>query len=148
MLPFAYATGLVAIGLDRLAPARGALAHIGRIAVPGAGLAYVTRLPGRARSTGTEASENEPTHVLLGDRALPLPRLDADASLPISRLHTNAPGLLRRLDGKLWLDGADGKGLQLNGKPVRLPARLGLGDRIECEGTILRLIAVVPEVVP
>lgn len=143
-----YATGLAAACLGRFAPAQGSLAHVQRIVVPGAGLAYITRLPGRVRSAGADDADEAPTHVLSGDRAHPLPRHDTDPALPLARLGTDAPGVLRRLDGRLWLDGSSAAGgagspdFQLNGRPVKLPARLALGDRIECGGLVLRLIAV------
>ncbi|MGQ0618445.1 MAG: hypothetical protein ACT4QA_00790 [Panacagrimonas sp.] len=139
-----YATGLAPLKLDSLAPARGALAQIDRIVIPGSGLAHITRLPGRARVKGADAGSSEPTHALVGDRAQSLPRTDRDPALPLSKLSANTPGMLRRLDGKLWLDGTDRPGLLVNGKAVRLPARVGLGDRIECAGLALRLIEVMP----
>lgn len=143
-----HATGLAPLKLDALAPARGALAQIERIVIPGAGLAHITRLIGRPRSATADAGERQASHVLLGDRALPLPRTDRDPPLALSQLSAEASGVLRRLDGKLWLDGADPPSLLLNGKPVRLPARVGLGDRIEFAGARLRLIEVVPEILP
>lgn len=139
-----HATGLPLLKLDALAPARGALAQRERIVIPGQGLAHVTRLAGRSRVSDADPSAREATHVLLGERALPLPRADRDASLPLAKLGGDASVALRRIDGKLWLDGADLPGLLLNGKPVRLPARVGLGDRIEISGATMRLIDVVP----
>jgi hypothetical protein len=138
-----HATGITAVRLDPLAPARGALAQAARIAVPGAGLAYVTRLPGIARRADPTADASSPTHVLLGDRALALPRREGDAMLPLSHLRGGLPGALRLLDGRLWIDGAGDESVVLNGKPARLPLRVGLGDRVEVGGALLRLIEVV-----
>lgn len=137
-----HATGIAPVRLDALAPARGALAQSARIAVPGAGLAYVTRLTGIARRIDPGAQVAGPTHVLVGDRALPVPRRDGDAMLPLSHLRSGLPGALRLLDARLWLDGADTETVLHNGKPARLPLRLGLGDRIEVGGTLLRMIEV------
>lgn len=141
------ATGLAPARLDALAPARGARAQHECIAVPGgAGLAYVTRLAGRPRSATSPDENAGPTHLLVGDRALPLPLRDEDPALPLARLLSSASGSLRRLDGKLWLDGMEhsniGSILLINGRPARAPLRLGLGDRIEFEGLVLRLIEV------
>ena len=138
-----HATGIAAIRLDALAPARGARAQQQRIAVPGAGLAYVTRLPGIVRSVDSAREAVGPTHVLIGDYAVALPRSDDDAPLLLEHLRAGLPGSLRRIEGRLWLDGAPDTAPTLNGKPTRLPARVGLGDRIEHAGVQLRLIEVL-----
>jgi hypothetical protein len=136
-------TGLAAFKLDPLAPARGALAQAARIvSEEGGGLAYVTRLGGQARVAAADAS-SEATHVLCGERAVRLPHADRDAPLPLSRFQAEAPGVLRRIEERLWLDG-EAAGVQVNGKPVRLPVRVGLGDRIDVAGLQLRLIEVAP----
>ena len=62
--------------------------------------------------------------------------------MPMSHLRTGLTGALRLLDGRLWLDGAATDTVLHNGKPARLPVRLGLGDRIEVGGTMLRMIEV------
>jgi hypothetical protein len=137
-----HATGIAPVRLDPLAAARGALAQATRIAVPGAGLAYVTRLTGIARRIDAATEVGAPTHVLVGDRALPVPRRDGDPMLLLSHLRTGVPGALRQLDGRLWVDGAPTETVLLNGKPARLPLRVGLGDRVEIGGMLLRLIEV------
>ncbi|TDU31565.1 hypothetical protein DFR24_0935 [Panacagrimonas perspica] len=139
-----HVTGIAALRLDALAPARGARAHSVRIAVPGAGLAYVTRLPGIPRGADSAHEAVGPTHVLIGDYAVALPRNDADPALALERLRPGLPGSLRRIEGRLWLDGSQEAGPLLNGKPVRLPVRVGLGDRIDFSGVVLRLIEVMP----
>ena len=138
-----HATGIAPVRLDPLAPARGALAQATRIAVPGAGLAHVTRLGGIARRDDPATHLAGPTHVLVGDRALPVPSREGDAMLPLSHLRSGLPGALRLLDGRLWVDGAAEESVVLNGKPARLPLRVGIGDRVEIGGTLLRLIEVV-----
>lgn len=138
-----HATGIAAVRLDALAPARGALAQSARIAVPGAGLAYVTRLAGIARRADASAAVTGPTHVLVGDRALAVPRREGDAMLPLSHLRTGLPGALRLLEGRLWIDGPGDAAVVLNGRAARLPLRVGLGDRVEVDGAMLRLIEVV-----
>lgn len=137
-----HATGIVPVRLDALAPARGALAQASVIAVPGAGLAHVTRLAGIAHRVDPAAQIGSATHVLIGDRALPVPRREGDAMLPLSHLRTGLPGALRLLDGRLWIDGAGDESVVHNGKPARLPLRVGLGDRVEIQGALLRLIEV------
>lgn len=138
-----HATGIAAVRLDPLAPARGALAQIERIVVPGAGLAHVTRLAGIARRSDAVPTGTGPTHVLVGDRALPVPRMEGDAMLPLSHLRNGLPGALRILDTRLWIDGAADTPVMHNGKAARLPLRVGLGDRVEIGGTLLRLIQVI-----
>jgi len=139
-----HSTGIAALRLDALAPARGARAHSARIAVPGAGLAYVTRLPGIPRTSDSAHEAVGPTHVLIGDYAVALPRNDVDPALALERLRPGLPGSLRRIEGRLWLDGSQDLGPLLNGKPARLPVRVGLGDRIDFSGVVLRLIEVMP----
>ncbi len=129
------------IRLDALAPVRGALAHADAVVSEGPALARVTRLPGQARTVAAN-SATDATHVLFGDRARPLPRTDRDAPLNLSTLVSGAPGALRRIDGQLWLDGAESPALRLNGAPARLPTRVALGDLIEASGVPLRLIEV------
>ncbi len=136
-------TGIAAQRLDALAPARGARAQVARIAVPGAGLAYVTRLAGIPRSAGSAREAVGPTHVLIGDYAVALPREDGDVPLALEHLRAGLPGTLRRLEGRLWLDGPATVSPVVNGKTARLPTRVGLGDRIDFEGIVLRLIEVL-----
>lgn len=138
-----HGTGIAALRLDALAPARGARAQSARIVVPGAGLAYVTRLPGISRRADSAREAVGPTHVLIGDYAVALPTHDAELALALERLRPGLPGSLRRLEGRLWLDGSQELSPLLNGKPARLPARVGLGDRIDFEGVVLRLIEVM-----
>ena len=134
--------GVDLVRLDALAPARGALAHADRVVSEGPALSHVTRLPGQVRAVAAQVAE-QPTHLLVGDRAVALPREDRDAPLMLAPLVAGASGAVRRIDGRLWLDGLDATGLRLNGEATALPARLSLGDRIDAAGQHLRLIQVV-----
>lgn len=136
------ATGLAPIRLDALAVARGVIAQAARIGSEGRGLAHVTRLAGRPRQASA-TTLSDATHVLFDDRATPLPQSERDPPLPLSTWLADAPGVLRRLDQRLWLDGAPHAGLLVNGRAAQLPLRLSLGDRIEFSGVALRLIQVL-----
>lgn len=136
------ATGLAPVALDPLAVARGAIAQSARIASDGPGLAHVTRLAGRPRQARA-STLSEATHVLFNDRATPLPQSERDAPLPLSQWLGDAPAALRRLDGRLWLDGGAHAGLLVNGRAAQLPLRMSLGDRIEFGGSVIRLIEVL-----
>lgn len=139
-----HATGLSAVRLDAQAVARGALSRREHIVIPGAGLAHVTRLPGRARAQDPSHLDGQATHILVGEQAWPLPRQDGDAVLRLDRFVAGGEAMLRRIDGVLWLDGPDSADLQLNGRPVRLPHRVARGDRVDCGAKTLRLIEVLP----
>ncbi len=75
----AAATGVQPQALDALAVARGALLHAARIRADGEALPFVTRLPARSIADAATAAPLpsavtlQPTHLLLGDIAHPLP---------------------------------------------------------------------------
>jgi hypothetical protein len=74
------ATGIRPQMLDALAVTRGTLAHAARIRHDGEALPFVTRLPARGiatREAEPMAAALSPTHLLIGDVALPLDATDA-----------------------------------------------------------------------
>lgn len=75
------ATGIRPQALAPLAVAHGALAHAGRIRHDGEALPFVTRLPARAAAASAVPVTPlpRPTHVLVGDVALPLSPAEAAA---------------------------------------------------------------------
>ncbi|WP_439639069.1 hypothetical protein [Nevskia sp.] len=135
----AAACGVRPQPLDALAPARGALRHAERIRADGEALPFVTRLPAQglalveAIPAAALASAPEPTHLLSGDIASPLPSraINGETGLLGLRLRVDN-GRHRLVGGALRIDG------QL---PADAPL-LATGQLIETALGALRVIHV------